>query len=169
MLGDGTGAFAIPATNGYTAPATGKHPTAVAVGDLNGDGLQDLAIASSGASAATTLFGKGDGTFVAGPTIPAGSALGQLAIADTNGDSRPDIIVTNTGVNTVTTLVNTFSNTATAILSGVSIPGNSPQGIFAHYAGNTAYTGSDSAALTLQGTLLPSTTALNIQPSGRLP
>src|SRR5581483_5293297 len=45
LLGDGTGKFAIPATGGFPAPATGKYPTAIAAGDLNGDGVEDLAIA----------------------------------------------------------------------------------------------------------------------------
>lgn len=166
LLGDGSGAFAIPATGGYTAPATGKYPTAIAIGDLNGDGVQDLAIASSGASAVTVLFGKGDGTFTNVQTIAAGSALGQLAIADTNGDSRPDIVVTNSGVNTVTTLVNTFNASATATLSGVSVPGTGSQNIVAHYVGNAVYAGSDSAAVVLPGTPLPSTTTLNVKPSG---
>ena len=166
LLGDGSGAFAIPASGGYTAPATGKYPTAIAIGDLNGDGVQDLAIASSGASAVTVLFGKGDGTFTNVQTVAAGSALGQLAIADTNGDSRPDIVVTNSGVNAVTTLVNTFTASATAALPGVSIPGSGPQNIFAHYPGNTGYGGSDSAAVILPGIRVSDTTTLTIEPSG---
>ena len=40
-------------------------PTSVAVGDFNGDGKLDLAVANYGSSNVSILLGNGDGTFKA--------------------------------------------------------------------------------------------------------
>ena len=58
LLGNGDGTFT--ATSDY---ATGSNPYAVAVGDFNGDGKQDLAVADYGANTVSVLLGDGDGTF----------------------------------------------------------------------------------------------------------
>src|SRR5262245_51638212 len=43
--------------------ATGITPESVAVGDFNGDGKQDLAVANQNSANVSVLLGKGDGTF----------------------------------------------------------------------------------------------------------
>src|SRR2546427_339973 len=85
--------------------AAGTHPQAVAVGDFNGDGRPDLAVANSGSSAVSVLLGNGDGTFQTARTFTAGSGPQTVAVGDVNGDGRPDLAVANSGSNTVSVLL----------------------------------------------------------------
>src|SRR6185369_1281023 len=50
----------------FAAPrsfAADKNPSSIAIGDLNGDGKLDLAVANSGSTNVSILLGNGDGTF----------------------------------------------------------------------------------------------------------
>ena len=61
LLGDGTGNFSAP-----TIIAARDGPYSVAVGDFNGDGKQDLAVANFGYSGNVSIFlGDGAGNFSA--------------------------------------------------------------------------------------------------------
>ena len=60
FLGNGDGTF--QAGQSYYA---GDHPHSVAVGDFNGDGKLDLAVADIDSSTVSVLLGNGDGTFQA--------------------------------------------------------------------------------------------------------
>ena len=60
LLGDGTGNFSA-ATNF----AAGDSPVSVAVGDFNGDGKQDLAVANDNSDNVSILLGDGAGNFSA--------------------------------------------------------------------------------------------------------
>jgi uncharacterized protein (DUF2141 family) len=44
---------------------TGTNPSSVAIGDLNGDGRLDLAVANAGSNTVSVLLGNGDGSFQA--------------------------------------------------------------------------------------------------------
>ena len=48
-----------------SSPGAGGQPDAVAVGDFNGDGKFDLAVANQASNKVTILQGNGDGTFTA--------------------------------------------------------------------------------------------------------
>jgi hypothetical protein len=98
-------------SGGYTG-------TAVAVGDLNGDGKLDVVVgnecASSGCvpngAAVGVLLGNGNGTFQAAVIYGSGGNSGpfwpvSIAIADVNGDHKPDLVVANGGSNTVGVLL----------------------------------------------------------------
>jgi hypothetical protein len=92
-----------PATAGLgfltsQAPALSGAPTSQVTGDFNGDGIPDLALICSSSSyggtySITIFFGKGDGTFTAGPTVsPAGVRSYPVLLAgDFNGDGKPDL------------------------------------------------------------------------------
>jgi hypothetical protein len=54
LLGDGNGSFA-PAVD----TPTGVFPMSIAVGDFNGDGYPDLAVANHDSSSVTVLINKG--------------------------------------------------------------------------------------------------------------
>ena len=81
-------------------------PYAIAVGDFNGDGIQDLATVDNYSNNVTVLLGNGSGGFTAAPgsPFPAGSAPSALAVADFNGDGIPDLAAPNFGTNSVTVL-----------------------------------------------------------------
>jgi hypothetical protein len=92
---------------------TGSNPLGVAVGDFNGDGIPDLAIANlclsdpscQSASTVSILLGNGDGTFQPQQTYTVGQDPSYVAVADFNGDGILDLAVTNTNSNTVSVLL----------------------------------------------------------------
>ncbi len=89
LLGNGAGSFGA-ATNF----AVGRYPDSVAIGDLNGDGKPDLAVANSGSNNVSVLLGNGDGTFGAARYFSLGTGPTSVAIGDLNGDGNPDLAVT---------------------------------------------------------------------------
>ncbi|MCU1343399.1 MAG: hypothetical protein JWN92_2822 [Candidatus Acidoferrum typicum] len=98
-VGDGT--FLTPsASDKYTV---GRLPSAVAVGDFNGDGKTDIVVADAGDSTipgdVEILLGNGDGTFQA-PTkflTAAGSRPVALLAQDMNGDGILDLAIVDQG------------------------------------------------------------------------
>jgi hypothetical protein len=83
---------------------------ATVAGDFNGDGILDLAVETAysptpGYSIAV-YFGKGDGTFTAGPSsLVPGEVPDYMVAADLTGDGKQDLIMSNFGGNTVTVLL----------------------------------------------------------------
>jgi hypothetical protein len=67
-----------PATN-Y---AVGAVPYSVAIGDLNGDGKPDLAVANLSSNNVSILLGTGTGAFGAATNFAAGDAPFSVAIGD---------------------------------------------------------------------------------------
>nr|AYM53759.1 FG-GAP repeat/fibronectin type III domain protein [Archangium gephyra] len=95
LLGQGAGTFG-PATLVTTSPS----PGALALGDLNKDGVLDLAVAqTSSGGGVLTLKGQGDGTFLPPvlTTDNAGQRGGHIALADMSGDGVPDIVRSSDG------------------------------------------------------------------------
>jgi uncharacterized repeat protein (TIGR01451 family) len=101
--GNGDGTFA-PMSG--SPIAVGSHPEGVRVGDVDGDGRLDLAVANYGSSDVSLLLGNGNGTFHAAgpPTAVSGSNPYMVAIADLNGDGRPDLATSNYASNDVSVL-----------------------------------------------------------------
>jgi hypothetical protein len=67
--------------------------TAFVVGDFNGDGLPDLAVALRDWNAVAIRLGTGSGTFDATYYFGVGFAPSALAVDDFNADGRPDLAV----------------------------------------------------------------------------
>jgi len=88
--------------NPQTYPSGGVYALSVAVGDFNGDGKADLAVANEcpdshcSAGAVSVLLGNGDGTFQAPQTYSSGgSEAYAVAVSDVNKDGKADLIVAN--------------------------------------------------------------------------
>src|SRR5215467_7993313 len=84
----------------------GRAPESVAVGDFNGDGTPDLAVANIGSNNVSVLLGNGDGSFQAAQDFGAGIWPISVAVGDFNGDGKPDLAVANYGSNNVSVLIN---------------------------------------------------------------
>lgn len=119
LLGNGlVPATVIPGVSQSSFPrtdfATGRMPTAITLGDFNGDGRLDLAIANQQDNSVSILLGNGDGTFRAKIDTPTGG-VGPVGIAagDFNGDGRLDLAVVNRGSNNVSVLLGNGDGTFT--------------------------------------------------------
>ncbi len=86
---------------------TGDRPYSVAIGDLNGDGDPDLAVANRESDNVSVLLGNGDGSFQSAVNYGAGDEPFSVAIGDLNGDGDPDLAVVNRESDNVSVLINT--------------------------------------------------------------
>ena len=105
----------------YAAPtyyALSGAPNGLAVGDLNGDGKLDVAVALGAFNATegkvAVFRGLGDATLQAPEYYTVAIPANSIAVADLNNDNRPDIAVVgnsnDNGINTVAILTNTGSS-----------------------------------------------------------
>jgi hypothetical protein len=80
--------------------ATGSNPYSIAIGDLDGDGRQDLVVVNfnSGNAGSISIFrntgSTGNISFAAKSDVAAGNGPIGVAIADLNEDGKPDVAVT---------------------------------------------------------------------------
>ncbi len=81
--------FSLPASY-----SVGTNPNSVVVGDFNGDGRPDLAVAGY-ASSVSVLLGNSDGTFQSAHNFAAGAFFNSLAVGDFNNDGKLDLALTN--------------------------------------------------------------------------
>ena len=96
-LGNGDGTFH-PAVN-YPLEV-GTNPQALAVTDINADGIPDIVVGEMPLFSVAVFLGNGDGTFRNLGFFPLASTLGpqpalfDVALGDVSGDGKPDLIVT---------------------------------------------------------------------------
>lgn len=97
--------------------AVGGAPQAVAVGDFNHDGKQDVVVANGMSSTASILLGDGLGGFLSRADFAIGYACSSLAVDDFNGDGKQDLVGSNFYDGTVSVLLGDgaggFSSAAT--------------------------------------------------------
>ena len=87
FLGDGAGNFTLASS----LPA-GSRPQSVVVGDFNGDGTLDLAVANTSSNTVSILLGDGTGNFTLVSSI-ADVEPNSIAVGDFNLDGKLDLAV----------------------------------------------------------------------------
>jgi hypothetical protein len=85
--------------------AVNAHPESLAAGDLNRDGIPDVAVADGASAKVSVLLGNGDGSFQTQQTYAVGQSPLSVAIADLNGDGKPDLVSANFSDATVSVLL----------------------------------------------------------------
>jgi hypothetical protein len=93
----------------------GASLDSVAVGDFNGDGKLDLAVADPNSGTVSVLLGNGDGTFPAAASYHAGVNPISIAVGDFNRDGKLDLVVANRGL-----VANDFADSSVSVLLGNS-------------------------------------------------
>ena len=161
FLGAGDGTFTARQT-----VATPAGTIDLKVADFNGDGKSDLVVSGSTANTIAILYGVGDGTFTPGPTAAAGTSPYQLAVADMNADGTPDVIIADSDSSAAVVLSKT-TQTATATLTGLLLPGVGLQSVVGNYVGDTNYQASVSPATVL--TAQAQTTSVGLFLSNAIP
>ena len=164
LLGNGSGGFA-PATG--SPVAVGSFPNDVVVGDFNGDGIADVAVPNFESNNVSILLGNGSGGFAPAPGSPVavGTWPYAVAVGDFNADGIGDLAVPNFDSNDVSILLNQVTQTATAVLPGVGIPGSGIRNVEATYPGDTHFADSTSPTIPLTGSRVATTTTLVLSTS----
>jgi Bacterial Ig-like domain (group 3)/FG-GAP-like repeat len=98
LLGNGDGTY--QAARSYDSNGVGAY--SVTVGDFNGDGKPDLAVANQCSDiycsngGVSILLGNGDGTFQPAQSYSSGGLNAySVTVGDFNGDGKPDLVVAN--------------------------------------------------------------------------
>ena len=107
--------------------ATWSSPKAAAMGDFNGDGKLDVAVANDNSATFSILLGNGDGTFPTRLDASGIFAPGGLTSGDFNGDGLLDLAVTDLQGNQVTVYVG--GGDGTFAISATMSAGAAPSGI----------------------------------------
>ena len=92
---------------GATNVLAGSNPQSVAIGDFNGDGKLDLAVANLSSANVSILLGTGTGGFGAATNFAVVNQPVSVAASDFNGDGKLDLAVANLGTANVSILLGT--------------------------------------------------------------
>jgi len=111
--------------------SVGSFPFGIAVGDFNGDGKLDLAVANNTDGTVSVLLGDGNGGFTPAPDSPFPVDINpsSLVVGDFNGDDNLDLAVANTTSSTVSVLLGDGRGGFTAAPGSPFPVGADPSGI----------------------------------------
>lgn len=107
-VNDGNATFTVGNSSSTVAGGGGLNPHAVAIGDVSGDGIADIATANGGPDAGdvTVFVGIGDGAFGVATVYPVGGhALEDIVLADLNGDGALDVAAVASDADEATVLL----------------------------------------------------------------
>jgi len=99
LLGDGTGRFTTLKGSPYEA---GKIPNRVAIGDVNGDGVNDIVTSDNDNNKIYLFLMNRNGSVLSDLPVTVGNHPKGVAIADLNQDRKGDIVVCNNLDNDIT-------------------------------------------------------------------
>lgn len=138
LLASGDNTFTGAFSEALKSPiGVGNKPVALAAGDLNRDGLPDLAVVNQGDNSVSVLLGNGDGTF--GPAtqspLPTAATPAGIVIADFTNDGIADLAVSNQGAGTLGIYVGLGSSIFSNRLE-ISAPANPSALISADFNGD---------------------------------
>lgn len=71
----------------------GANPRAIAIADLNRDGVPDLVVPNQTSDSVSVLLGLGGARFAGATTLPVGPDPMAVAVADVDGDGTLDLVV----------------------------------------------------------------------------
>jgi VCBS repeat protein len=112
FLGSGDGNF-----SSAIRTSVGNDPHALAVGDFNRDGQQDLAVGNSGGGGISVLLGRGDGLFTPQASLPFDAR--SVVVADFDADGRQDLVAAGGDTVEVFFGIGTGAFTFPLIFSGI--------------------------------------------------
>jgi hypothetical protein len=134
--GDASGNFSA----GGTYP-TGQNPASMDVGDLNGDGFTDVAVANLGYTSYSILTANGTGGLNPRVDYPTSAKPRSIALKDLTGDGQLDLVMASTPSNLVSVFINTGS--------GVFAPKVEYQGSATYSCSGTAFNAPTSVSCAL--------------------
>lgn len=105
--------------------STEKGPYDIAIGDINGDGLNDVVSTSTNKSLVSVKLNP-KVTFQTSSTpafnFATGSGASFVRLADIDGDGKLDIVVTNMNANTISILKNTSTTSTVSFNAKIDFP-----------------------------------------------
>jgi len=105
FLGNGDGTFQSEIDTSGLNISRGVN--GIALGDFNGDGNADLAVANNASGTISILFSDGNGSFAFNNSYVVGTNQAYAVVAaDLNNDGHPDLVATDSNVNEAYVLIN---------------------------------------------------------------
>ena len=98
LLGNGNGKFTMVKGSPYES---GEIPNRIAIGDVNGDGVNDVVTSDNGSNMIYLFIMTKNGAVSSQPAIAVGNHPKGIAIADLNADGKADIVVCNNSDNNI--------------------------------------------------------------------
>jgi FG-GAP-like repeat len=101
LIGDGLGAFTKMAGSPFV---TGRFPNIPAIGDINGDGVGDVAVSNPDGDTITVFTMSGKGGLSSRAAVSVRGHPKGLALRDLNGDGKAEIVTKNNAADSVTVI-----------------------------------------------------------------
>ena len=125
LLGDGTGQFSAPISDQIIFPKVndGYVTFSLAVGDFNGDGIQDLVAVDSVHTSLTVMLGNGSGGFT---PIPGGPFIFDSPINFVDRPANAAIVVGDFNGDGIQDVATSYYSSSVAVLLGNGMGGFTP-------------------------------------------
>jgi hypothetical protein len=117
FLGDGLDDNVFTLAPGSPISLTATHATSIAMGNLGGHKLQDLAIANGPDNTVTLLLANGDGSFKAPTTLAFAGQPTTVVARDFDLDKNVDLVTTDASANMITARLGNGNGTFKAAMN----------------------------------------------------